>query len=59
MVMTCIDNVSCFVLMVISCILCVQFIIWSLDVCATIWKAFEVWMLVCWLRNSNYVGVVG
>jgi hypothetical protein len=52
-VMTCIDNVSCLVLTAISCILSVHCIISLLDVCATDWNALDVWMLVCWFRDSN------
>ena len=42
MVMTCIERVSCLVLIAISCILCVHFIISLLEVCATNWNALEV-----------------
>jgi len=57
-VMTCMERVSCLVLMAMSCILRVHCIIWLLEVCATSWKALDVWMLVCWLRDSNCGGGV-
>jgi hypothetical protein len=41
------------VLTAISCILSVHCIISLLDVCATDWNALDVWMLVCWFRDSN------
>ena len=54
MVMTCIESVSCLVLMAISCILCVHFIISSLEVLATSCNASDVRTLANWINDSDW-----